>query len=180
MASTTLVCVFFRLFVSPPPSLIPSSFPSRSHLRYCSPLRSRSRPRSRPRSYLLFVHGSPPPSPLPFQPRPRSRPYSCLRSFVPLYPRSRSCTVPITVHVPVPVSIPAPDSDPAPDPVRSFPSLGHAYPLGAILMCRHRALREELSGARKWHPLLLCYSLHHLGRQPLSNPFLKYNEPRPS
>ena len=71
----------------------------------------------------------------------------------------RSVLVRISVPVPVPapdsvpVSVSAPDSDPAPDPVRSFPSLGPAYSLGGAYVYRHRAMRAELSGARKRHPL---------------------------
>ena len=61
----------------------------------------------------------------------------------------------MTVHFPFPAldSAPVPDSYPSPDPVRSFPSLGPGYPLGTMRLYRHQALRTELSGARKRHPL---------------------------
>ena len=50
---------------------------------------------------------------------------------------------------PVPDPVPAPDSDLALGPVCSFPSLGPGCFLGTMRVYRHRALRTELSGARK-------------------------------
>ena len=131
----------------------------RSHLCFYSSFHPRSR--SRPRSYNVFVHGSLPSFLCSFPPRPRSRlrfHFTFIRS-PPSSSRSRSIPVAILIYVlvpapdPVPVSVSAPDSDPAPDPVRSFPSLGPGYPLGTTRVHRHGALRTELSGARKRHPL---------------------------
>ena len=94
-------------------------------------------------------------------PRPRSRPHYSL-AFLRSPPSSLSFSLlpdRITVHVPFPapdsvhISVSAPDSDPDPDPVRSFPSLRSAYPLGAMCVYRHRVLRAELSSARKRQPL---------------------------
>ena len=96
---------------------------------------------------------------------PRSCPsYSVLvpilRSLVSLHPRCRSRSVPfpINVHVPVPapgpvpVFVSVPVSCPAPEPVRLVPDLAPGYPLGLMCVYRPRALRMELSGARKRHP----------------------------
>ena len=88
-------------------------------------------------------------------------PVRILSSFVQLRPPSPSISVPvlINVHVPipahnsVPVFISAPDSDPAPDPFRSVPSHGRAHPLDAMSVYIIRAMRAELLGARKRHPV---------------------------
>ena len=94
-------------------------------------------------------------------PVPVPVPVPSLRSFVRLHLRSRSRSVPVPFTVlipvpapaPVPVSFPAPDSDSVLDPVRPFQSLESGYSLGAMPVYRHQALRTELSGARKRHPL---------------------------
>ena len=89
---------------------------------------------------------------------PAPAPVPILRSSSDHHPRPRShlaflCSPPPPFSFPLHVPIPAPDSCPAPDPVRSFPSLGPGYPLGAMRAYRHWALRTDLSGGRKRHPL---------------------------
>ena len=161
------LCGCFHFFAFPMPSPIPSAFLSLSPFPFPS--------------LLLLSTPSPLPSPFPscarqwvstpvptpvLAPLPLPSPFpSCVPSSAPTpltppapspYP-SRS--VPITVYVPEPApdpvhaSDPAPYSDPAPDPARSFPPLGPGYPLGTMRVCRHQALRTELSDARKRHPL---------------------------
>ena len=131
-----LLCFF--LDVADTRALLLPRFPLHSPLSFPFPFPFPSpllsfRPRSRPRSHLAFAHSPPPGS------------------------RFRPIPVPITVHVPVPdsdpvpVSVPSPNFDP--DPVRPFPSLGPGYPLGTMRVYRHRALRTELSSARKRHSL---------------------------
>ena len=150
------LCGLLRFSAPPPPPSIPSSFssPFTSSFPFLSP--------------PLLSFPSPLPSPFRSYVRPWVStpvfvpvPVPILRSFVRLHPgsRSRSVPVPITIYVPVPasdpipVSVPTPVSDPAPDPVRSFPSLGPGYSLGAMRLYRYRALRTELSSVRKRHPL---------------------------
>ena len=143
-----LLCDFLRFFTSPPPFLIPCSFPSPfpSLSRFSYPvLLSFPSPFPPPfPSYVgpLVSTSVPVPAPsLLLPPCP-----SCVRSFVRLHPRSRSCSVPVPIYVPVPaldpgpVSVPALASDPAPGPVCSFPSLGSGYPLVIMRVYEHRAL----------------------------------------
>ena len=102
--------------------------------------------------------------------RKRYRPRSRSRPAPPLLPSPFSSSAPsfTSTHVVFPFPLrPRPHDHsrprshpgpryhlvPAPDPVRSFPSLGPGYPLGTMRVYRHRALRTELSGARKHHPL---------------------------
>ena len=92
---------------------------------------------SRSRSHLALFR-CPPPR-LSFPPR--------------LLPHQHHVPVPDPDPDPVPVSVSAPESYPAPDLVRVFPSHAPSYPFGSMCVYRHRALRTELSGARKHHPL---------------------------
>ena len=141
--NTTLVRLSALLRLSstlPNPFPTPFPFPSPLLLSFPSPFPSCVRPRV----------STPSPSPFPFCVRPRVStpvpvpiPVSILRPFARLHPRLHSVSVPSNAHIPVP----------APDPVRSFPSLGPGYPLDTMRVCRHQALRTELSGVRKRHPL---------------------------
>ena len=158
--SCAVVCAsspLVRPTLSCPRSRPPSHPRPCCHLRYCSRFRPRYRPRSDPVIFKIY----PPPSTSPFPPRPCSRTHPIptlvlvpiLRFIVGLHSnsRSRSGSVPITVHVPVltpdpvPVSIPAPDSDLAPDTVRSFPSLRPSYPFGTMRVYRPRFVRVCVS-----------------------------------
>ena len=136
MASTILVSGFLCFCASPPLSPILSSlsfpFPSPLLLSFPSPLPSQFPSCVRP---MISV-----PAP------------SLFRSYAPSFAPA-PIPVPVPAPKPVPVSVPAPDSDPAPDLVRSFPSLGHGYPFGAMRVYRNQALRTELSGPRKRYPL---------------------------
>ena len=86
---------------------------------------------------------------------PTLSPLPPLLQFLQSNPSSPSISFPDSINVPVLVlaSDSIPVSFSAPDPVRSFPSLRRAYPLCAICLSRHLALRAELLGARKRHPL---------------------------
>ena len=78
-------------------------------------------------------------------------PVLILHSFVSLHRRSRSRSVPFPIIVLVLYSAPEPILVSV--SVCVFPSLAPGYPLGSMCVYTHRALRTELSGARKRHPL---------------------------
>ena len=189
IASTTLVWFLSLICLSsalPDPIFVPVPFPSSLLLLFPSSLPS---PFPSPSLFSARLRVSTPPVFVPFPaPSPLPSPFpSCVPSFpfTPVLVPAPSPS-PTLSPSPSPFTSPSPSPFPPPTPIptrpriRSFPFFGHAYPLGAIRVYRHRSLRNDLSGARKCHPLLPCCSLHHLGRQPLNNPFLKYNEPRPS
>ena len=98
---------------------------------------------------ILSLLPSPFPSSSPFpSPLLLSSPFpSCVRPRV-------SIPVPVPVHAPSPLSSPFLLAFiPATDPVCSLPSLGSGFHLCMMRVYRDLALRTELPGARKHHPL---------------------------
>ena len=132
----------------PDPILVPVPISATSLVS--SPLPSSFTSCVRPRVSTLVHVPVPAPSSLP-----SSFPF-CAPSFTStLASRSSSHSVAVPIPAPdsVPISNPAPKSGPAPDPVRSFPSLGPGYPLGAMHVYRHQALGMDLSDALKRYSL---------------------------
>ena len=132
----------------------------RSHLRYCS----RLRPRSRPYFHPVFVDESPSPPPSPFPPRPRSRPRSRPR-FHPALLRSPPPRLPFPFplqlrprphHRSRPLFHPRPHYRLRSRPLtRSLFSVPRIWlPLDTMRVYRHRALRTELPGPRERHSRL--------------------------
>ena len=157
---TTLSCLHFFSF-----RLSLSRFPD--HVYDCSGVSCASSPLLRPPRFRLVLVPVPVPMCSSSGLHPRSRPCaSPLPSPLPSYVRSLASTPvpapapspspltsPFPTPPPFPSPFPPPDSDTAPDPVHSFPPLGSGYPLGTMRVYRNRALRTELSGTRKRHPM---------------------------